>query len=284
METSRLYIQRWLSPGRIFCEMIEHEWHTIWRKFHYQFVFIALWCTFYFWNKRYVLRLRKKIICVSTMPRKEIMRDESAEKSGIYLHIMMKDISLFPRRHYFSPKRNSAPFFLLSLPTPLSLSLSLSFSLSLFLSLIPWIDTNRTEIHFINGRKLFRVADEVSMRFWRWLHMWSRIGLEAERNRLIKMLIARLVRRPPVMSARSSAGVALRGVREYLLLNLRPFSRFPFLSFFIYFDRLFIARWIVYATTWRIWIMFSLFLSLSLFRALLRLKRTNRHHNEAGIW
>jgi len=130
---------------------------------------------------------------------------------------MIKDISTFPRRHYFGPKSNLAPFLFLSL------SFSFSFPLG------SWIDTNRTEIHFADGRKLFRVAEK-----YRWdsdggytCGAGRRIGLKAERNRLIKMLIARLVRRPPAMSARSSAGVASRGVREYLPLNLGPFSHFP---------------------------------------------------------
>jgi len=46
---------------------------------------------------------------------------------------------------------------------------------------------------------------------------------QKRQNRLIKMLIARLVRRPPATTARSSAGVASRGVREYLPLNSPSF-------------------------------------------------------------
>lgn len=158
-----------------------------------------------------------------------------------------KYISSFPRRYYFRLKSN--------------------FAFSFSLSSDSWIV--RTEIHFADRRKLFRVAEK-----YRWVFDGSytcgagqRIDLEAERNHLIKMLIARLVRRPPAMSARSSAGVASRGVCEYLPLNLRPFSRFPFLSFFIYFAGLFIARWIVYAITCRIWIMLSL--SISFFFSLI---------------
>lgn len=51
------------------------------------------------------------------------------------------------------------------------------------------------------------------------------------------MLIARLVRRPPAMTARSSPGVASRGVHEYLPLTVFFFSPFftvlplPFPSF-----------------------------------------------------
>lgn len=50
------------------------------------------------------------------------------------------------------------------------------------------------------------------------------------------MLIARLVRRPPAMTARSSPGVASRGVHEYLPLTVffrrfSPSCRFLFLLF-----------------------------------------------------
>lgn len=133
-----------------------------------------------------------------------------------------KYISSFPRRHYFGPKSN----------------LALSFSLSILeQSLIGSKSISQTGG---SCSALPRCIDDGSYT----CGAGQRIGVEAERNRLIKMLIARLVRRPPAMSARSSAGVASRGVWEYLPLNLRPFSRFPFLSFFTYFARLFIVRWI----------------------------------------
>lgn len=129
-------------------------------------------------------------------------------------------------------------------------------SFSFLLSFDSWIDTNRKSISQMGGScsALPRSIDE-ALTVGYTCGAGQTISLEAERNRLIKMLIARLVRRPPAMTARSSAGVASRGVCEYLPLNLRLFSRFPFLSFFIHFARLFIARWIVYATTRRIWIM-----------------------------
>lgn len=87
-------------------------------------------------------------------------------------------------------------------------------------------------------RKLFRVVERYrhSPGGYYTCVAGQTIGLEAEeRNRLIKMLIARLVRRPPAMSARSSAGVASRGVHEYLPLNFRSFSRFSFPSSLLFF-------------------------------------------------
>lgn len=91
------------------------------------------------------------------------------------------------------------------------------------------LDTNRTEIHFTEGKKLFRVVEKYRRGTYR-IYIWSRV----EKNRLIKMLIARLVRRPPAMFARSSAEVALRGVSEYFAFKLSSFFSHFSLFFFLF--------------------------------------------------
>lgn len=84
---------------------------------------------------------------------------------------------------------------------------------------------NAKEIHFASGSRPASSSRDIDV-VPAGTHVEQSRGSarRQKRNRLIKMLIARLVRRPPAMTARSSSGVASRGVREYLPLNPRLFS------------------------------------------------------------
>lgn len=90
---------------------------------------------------------------------------------------------------------------------------------------------SKLKIHFADGRRLFRIAERYRWGSGRYTcGAEQRIGLK---NRLIKMLIARLVRRPPATSARSSARGRLAGSLWVFAFKLSFFfSLFsPFLFF-----------------------------------------------------